>query len=146
MVRAITAAAVALVIGAGSAQAATFTATRTDDPVPGPCDPADCSLREAILAANAGSGGDTVALPPGHYRLTVAGAAENASATGDLDVTKSTTVKGAGARSTTVDGNGIDRVFELADGTSISDMTITGGLVDGSGAGIQGGNTLVVER
>jgi len=52
--------------------ATTFTVTRTDDPVPNGCLPTDCSLREAVIAANAGSGGDAIALPAGDYRLTFA--------------------------------------------------------------------------
>src|SRR5687767_3174871 len=55
----------------------------------------DCSLREAIQAANAdagvddcaaGSGADTIALPAGAYTLAIAGAGEDANATGDLDI------------------------------------------------------------
>ncbi|HEX5984013.1 MAG TPA: hypothetical protein VFY69_07395, partial [Solirubrobacterales bacterium] len=53
--RASTAAAIAAVLllcATASAAAATYTVTRTDDPIPGPCEPADCSLREALTAAN----------------------------------------------------------------------------------------------
>ena len=44
--------------GAAFADAAdmTFTVTRTDDPAPDGCSIGDCSLREAVLAANANSG------------------------------------------------------------------------------------------
>src|SRR5712691_8059155 len=87
--------------GAPNAVAATFTVTRTDDPSPGPCD-SDCSLREAVLAANAGSGGDMIVLPAGHYRLTIPGPGEDAGASGDLDLTKSVTISGAGARATVI--------------------------------------------
>src|SRR5439155_19826905 len=89
--------------GVPNAAAATFAVTRTDDPVPGACD-SDCSLREAVLAANAGSGGDTIVLPAGHYRLTISGPGEDAAATGDLDLTTSVMIAGAGARSTVIDG------------------------------------------
>src|SRR3990170_5334510 len=56
----------------------------------------DCSLREAIQAANtdtavdacpAGSGADTITLPAGTYNLTMAGTGGDANATGDLDIT-----------------------------------------------------------
>ncbi|MBL8093191.1 MAG: CSLREA domain-containing protein, partial [Anaerolineales bacterium] len=55
----------------------------------------DCSLREAIVAANtntavdacpAGSGADTITLPAGTFTLSLAGINENAAATGDLDI------------------------------------------------------------
>jgi CSLREA domain-containing protein len=124
--------------GAPNAAAATFTVTRADDPAPGACD-SDCSLREAVLAANAGSGADAIVLPAGHFRLTLAGAGEDAAATGDLDLTGSVTITGAGARSTVIDAAGGDRVFDVAAGTTvdISEVTVTGGLVAGDGGAIR---------
>lgn len=47
----------------------TFTVTRTDDPPPNGCQAGDCSLREAILAANALSGPDGVALAAATYSV-----------------------------------------------------------------------------
>lgn len=55
-----------------SLEAATFTVTKTADTADGVCD-ADCSLREAIVAANALTGADTIAVPAGVYTLTIAG-------------------------------------------------------------------------
>jgi CSLREA domain-containing protein len=132
---------------AANAHAATFTVTRTDDPVPGACD-SDCSLREAVRAVDAGSGGDAIAIPAGRFRLTIAGTGEDAAATGDLDLTKSVTITGAGARQTLIDGSGIDRVFDVASGVTalIADVTVTGGLVDGGGGGIASAGTLTLLR
>ncbi|HEY8775548.1 MAG TPA: choice-of-anchor Q domain-containing protein, partial [Gaiellaceae bacterium] len=132
---------------AANAHAATFTVTRLDDPMPGVCD-SDCSLREAVRAVDAGSGGDTIALPLGRFRLTIAGAGEDAAATGDLDLTKSVTITGAGARQTLIDGTGIDRVFDVASGVTalIADVTVTGGLVNGDGGGIASAGTLTLLR
>ena len=57
----------------------------------------NCTLREAIIAANtdtavdncpAGSGTDTITLAAGVYTLAIAGIGEDAAATGDLDITK----------------------------------------------------------
>jgi CSLREA domain-containing protein len=59
--------------------------TKTADTSDGTCD-ADCSLREAITAANANAGVDTVSIPAGTYTFTLAGAAENSNATGDYDI------------------------------------------------------------
>jgi CSLREA domain-containing protein len=136
-----------LFAGAPNAAAATFTVTRTDDPGTGACD-SDCSLREAVLAANAGPGGDTIVLPPGHFRLTIPGPGEEAAATGDLDLTRSVTITGAGARSTVIDGAAGDRVFDVAAGTTaqISNVSITGGLVAGEGAGIRSDGVLALAR
>ncbi len=61
-----------LAASAMNAHAETFTVTRTDDPVPDGCQPGDCSLREAMEAAEANDphgGIDTIALPNGSYVL-----------------------------------------------------------------------------
>src|SRR5271170_5393112 len=44
------------------------------------------SLRSAIEAANAKPNADTIILPAGTYKLTIAGTNENNAATGDLDI------------------------------------------------------------
>ena len=46
-------AAVALLATASAASAVTYRPTRTDDPAPNGCKKKDCSLREAVIAANA---------------------------------------------------------------------------------------------
>ena len=51
------AAAASVVVWTPSLAGTTFTVTRFDDPGPGPCQPGDCSLREAVMAANAKIGG-----------------------------------------------------------------------------------------
>lgn len=53
-----------------SVHAATITVTRTDDPVPDTCKPRDCSLREAVIAANATVAHDTIVLGAQTYVLT----------------------------------------------------------------------------
>jgi hypothetical protein len=114
--------------------------------VPSACD-SDCSLREAVLAANAGSGNDTIILPAGHFQLGIAGVGEDAAAAGDLDLTKSVTISGAGARSTVVDAVGLDRVFDVGSGAVvlISDLTVTGG-AGPAGAGMRNAGTLTLVR
>ena len=91
----------ALVAGtAPLAHAATFTVAKTADTNDGICD-SDCSLREAIRAADALAGADTITLPAGTYTLSIAGTAEDANATGDLDITDDLTITGASAAATT---------------------------------------------
>lgn len=113
----------------------------------------ECSLREAVIAANtnqpfggcpAGSGGtDTIFLPGSEdpYSLSIGtlGENENEGRTGDLDILGSLSIFGAGETSTIVHGNSTDRVFDIrfANGVSISNMTITGG------SAIEGGAVLV---
>jgi CSLREA domain-containing protein len=124
-----------------AAASMTFTVTKTADTADGTCN-ADCSLREAITAANANPGHDTIVLPAGTYGLSIAGTGEDANATGDLDITDSVIIKGAGSGSTIIDGNDVDRVLDIADKIDVGlvGLRITDGLVVSDyGAGIQVG-------
>jgi hypothetical protein len=91
----------------------------------------DCTLRAAIMQSNALPGQQTVSLPVGTYALTILGPDEDAGATGDLDVRDGLVLVGAAAEETIIDGNGIDRVLEIAGEpllpSEISGITITGG-------------------
>lgn len=144
-----------MLVGSHStAQGASITVNTLDDELNGD---GDCSLREAIQAANtdtavdtctAGSGADTITLPPGTYILTLVGAFEDAGQTGDLDILADLNVQGSGARSTIIDGNNADRVFDILAGAQIvlSDLTVRGGSIDGNGGGIQNEGDLTVTR
>ncbi|MBN1977321.1 MAG: CSLREA domain-containing protein [Anaerolineae bacterium] len=129
-----------LVQGEGpKAHAASFTVTTFADSNDGSCD-TDCSLREAIVAANATSEADTIILPAGTYILRLAGAYEDAAATGDLDITAPLTILGQGSGQTVVDAGGIDRVFDVRPGSTpvtISGVTIVGGHVTDYGGGVR---------
>ena len=146
------------------ARAATITVNTTDDELN--TDPAECSLREAITAANtdtayggctAGSGADTITLPAGYYTLTIAGANEEDNATGDLDITDDLTINGDGEGITIIQAgtssvNGIDRVLDVhssANPVEINDVRIRcgkapfmAGEVDGGGIRNRGTLTL----
>ncbi len=134
------AALVAILALANPAWAATFNVTKTADTNDGTCNAADCSLREAIVAANAAAGADTINVPAGDYVLSIANTLgeENDSAEGDLDINGDLTIIGAGARTTTIDANGIDRVLHIPSSVTvdISGVTITGGEIVGDGGGI----------
>jgi CSLREA domain-containing protein/uncharacterized repeat protein (TIGR01451 family) len=147
-----------IVFGAtGTAYATTFPVTKFADTADGTCD-SDCSLREAVIAANANPGADTINVPSGHYTLSREGTFEDNSSTGDLDISGDTTIVGSGARSTIIDGNQIDRVIEVVSPpicfnvcaagaitipVSISGVTITGGLAPATtgGGGISVSNS-----
>jgi CSLREA domain-containing protein len=134
------------------AHAATITVTTTADELNSD---GDCSLREAIQAANtdtaidactAGSAADTIVVPAGIYTLGIAGAGENANATGDLDITDDLTINGSGANSTVIDGAGLDRVFEvytMVGTVAVSGLTIQNGSENG-GSGIRNAGTLAI--
>jgi CSLREA domain-containing protein len=113
-----------------------FTVTKFSDGNDGACD-ADCSLREAIIAANAAAGPDTIILPAGTYSLTISGF-EDGAAAGDLDLTDDLTLHGAGTNVTVIDARGLgDRVLHVLSSTvTISGVAVTDGQTDFSGAGI----------
>ena len=124
---------IALLLQAGLASSAVFNVTTTTDGGAG-------SLRQAIIDANATAGADTINLPAGTYALTIPGAGENAAATGDLDITDSVTINGAGSAVTTVNAGGgfTDRIFHVTGAgsvVSINGVTISGGSPGGSASG-----------
>ena len=96
------------------------------------------SLREAIIASNGSVGADVIFLGSGTYTLSIAGNNENNSATGDLDIRDDLEIWGTGSGSTTINGVGIDRVFEIRDTAqvTINDLTIRGGDIGAGDGGI----------
>lgn len=122
-------------LAAAELGAATITVNTADDELG---NDGDCSLREAIQAANtdtavdacaAGSGADTIVVPAGTYGLTLTGADEDSNATGDLDIASDVTLAGADAATTILDGNAADRVVHIAAGATVAihDLTIRNG-------------------
>lgn len=114
--------------------AAGFTVNTTEDavdavPMDGLCATASgsCSLRAAIMEANALPGLDTIDVPAGTYLLTLAGPDEDDGLTGDLDINDDVTIRGAGPGVTILDGNGLDRIFDVLAPTTITGMTIRNG-------------------
>ena len=74
---------------------------------------------------------DTIILPAGTFKLTIAGACEDNDATGDLDINGNLTIKGKSSSATIIDGNNLDRVIEVLHGkVSISKVTIQHGHTD----------------
>ena len=107
------------------------------------------SLRSAIEAANSRPNSDTILLPNGTIKLTIAGANEDSAATGDLDIKGNLTIKGKGASSTIVDGNSLDRVFQVLSGrVQISGLTIQHGQAEEGGGLLNSGGqvTLTSDR
>jgi CSLREA domain-containing protein len=97
-----------------------YTVTKTADTNDGVCD-ADCSLREAIAAANAHAGADRVVLGAGSaFVLSL----------GRLTITDALTIDGAGS---SIDGGALDRVFDVQGNftVTINNLTITGGVASG---------------
>jgi CSLREA domain-containing protein len=140
---------------APAAHAATITVNTTADELNMD---GDCSLREAIGAANTNlmvdactsgaAGEDTVVVPAGTFTLAVAGAGEDVAATGDLDLTQTVVIRGANAETTIVDGADLDRVFDVTSAgvtARLEDLTVrNGSVVDGGG--IRNAGTLTLTR
>ena len=131
-----------LIIG-NVAQAATFTVNTTDDTVdanPGDSVAIDasgnCSLRAAIMEANALAGMDIIVLPEGIFTLTIEGTQEDKCLTGDLDIQSSIMIQGAGWNLSVIDGNRIDRAFHIEGNMDVSlfDLTIRNGKTPDGGA------------
>jgi hypothetical protein len=95
------------------------------------------TLRSCIIWANGNVGADTLSVPAGTYNLSIAGTAEDAATTGDLDITDDLILNGAGPISTIIDGNALDRVFDFIAGTSeLSGVTVRNGNTNSTGGGI----------
>lgn len=117
-----------------------------------------CTIRAAIMEANASgynAEGErhSIRIPPGVYRLSLPNALTTgdiglgdvlerpiieSEATGSLVLAEPMHIHGAGARQTIIDGNQLDRVFELEPGadSTIADLTVTGGFGNTLGGGI----------
>ena len=73
-----------------------FYVTITSDTNDGLCPPPfACSLRDAILTANANPGYDAIHVPAGTYILTIGGTGEDGAMTGDLDITGVVSIYGS---------------------------------------------------
>ena len=106
------------------------------------------TLRAAVMEANDEAGENTIVLPAGTYRLTLAGSRENLAATGDLDVTGTLTILGASDGRTVIDAASLDRVFDVRPNANLTlqNLTITGGVAPSNenGGGIRNAGTLTL--
>lgn len=122
----------------GLAAPSTFIVTKLSDSADGVCN-FDCSLREAISAANASPGADTVELPPGTFVLTLGGSAEDLNASGDLDLLESVTLLGAGAGQVTITWGGdvAERLLHVLPGVvaTLDGLTLANGSAGASAGG-----------
>jgi CSLREA domain-containing protein len=123
--------------GPGAASA-TFEVNKTADTNDGVCDALDCSLREAIQAANTNPGVDQITFGLSGarvYPIQIPGTSEGFNQSGDFNILEGVIVTGNGQGITVVDGSDLDRVFQI--GRSI--------VVTMTGMTIQNGNAPLVE-
>src|SRR5262245_22330821 len=133
------------------ADAATVTVTNCGDTG------APSQLRTLINANNAGAGGDVINVPACQINLT--------TPVNPLTISKSVTIRGAGAQKTIIDGGNVTQIFRVLSGTpgvamsgmrlqhgnstlggailnqgalTLTDMVITANTAGGDGGGING--------
>jgi hypothetical protein len=139
---------------APSALAKTYKPNKTGDSVPNGCSRSDCTLREAVIAANASTSSDKIILEAGKtYKLSRAnapGPSEEAAATGDLDINGgSLTIQSSEKqRLAKIKAQGIERVFDVGPVTpasaSLRVLKISGGNTSSLPAATdEGGGVLV---
>lgn len=136
-------AASAMLVVPMSAGAATFVVSRGDDPVPNGCaSGSDCSLREAVDAANVAGGLDTIQLGM-DVALNRAGS-DDTNAAGDLDVAVAggpLELVGTGTSRAIVTQDAADRIVDVAAGAGLTvrNTSLRSGVLTGSarGAGIR---------
>lgn len=95
-----------------------------------------CTLRAAIMEANHSPNGPaTINLPAGLYALAIPKAGPNGEATGDLNITASLNIVGAGAEKVVLDGSGLDRLIHIGPfiTVTISGLTLRNGSSDVGG-------------
>jgi hypothetical protein len=115
------------------------------------------SLRGAIIAANAAGGSNVIMLTNTIYNLTIQGSNEDASFTGDLDVTNGAlTIAGEMTSPSMINATNLgDRVFQVFSNAQLtmSNIVITGGAVPAdtsytdliaNGGGIYNSGTLIL--
>lgn len=102
-----------------------------------------CTLRAAINRGNRQIGTHIIRLPAGTFQISRFGRDEDDGFLGDFDIHGKFIIIGAGAKSTIIDGNGRDRVFDVHSGSlELRNVTVrggvaTGGVANGGGGGIR---------
>ena len=117
------------------------TDTQDANPGDGVCsDPGgNCSIRAAIMEANALPGADVINIPGGVYLLSIVGSGEDLCLTGDFDINSDLVIIGASAVNTILNGDSLDRVFHILNAgvVDISGIEIREGFANpGNGGGI----------
>ncbi|MFL6261388.1 MAG: choice-of-anchor Q domain-containing protein [Thermoanaerobaculia bacterium] len=124
-------------------QAAIYIPNKPADTNDGVCDAADCSLREAVTAANQHPGEDVILLHAGTYTLSASGPAN-----GNLQLQGDTVLLGDGAARTIIDGGAAGGIFFIPSGVTvhIQDVTIRNGRSAGAGGAIRNNGDLTLLR
>ena len=100
-----------------------------------------CTLRAAIMEANATVVSDSIVLNSGTYTLTRPGMGEDFASTGDLDIRSAISIIGSANARPVINGGNIDRVFDVHSGGSLvlNHVNVIGGLANTAGTLTGGG-------
>jgi CSLREA domain-containing protein len=150
-----------LMTGAATSQAALLLVTTTADSFDGVCN-LNCSLRDAVAAANQTASADVILLRAGTYVLSRLDSRdgnntpidEDGNLLGDLDVTGELLIHGAGIGKTFIKGPNSDlfavehRLLEARPGTrlALKHLTLTDGRSSGNGAAVENHGSLLLEN
>ena len=145
----------ALLLTPLAASAMDIRVSKTSDSLDGVCD-ADCSLREAVLLANATAGAHRIRLAAGTYALTLATPIddegrvfdEDENLHGDLDITSTLEIIGAGSATSFIDGSQNDRILEVLSGASLRlrGLTLQNGFTSKDGGALLNHGHSVLEH
>lgn len=117
-------------VSAPNSYAMQFQVSKSSDSDDGMCD-SDCSLREAIAAANANPGPDTIILSDSSYSLSLG------PNTGLL-ISDELTITGVQSSTTIIDAQNSGRIFSIDEGVKVrlEDLTLRNGSSTGNGGAI----------
>ena len=153
-----------LALASGPIAAADFIVNSTadvPDAIPGNliCDPVNavgntCTLRAAIMEANAQGGSHNILLPSGTYTLSRLGEDEDAALTGDLDISADILITNGTSSPPRITTNYNDRVFDVKDGGELTLVNIhvsggeanSPGTTNGGGIRVEAGASLNLEE
>lgn len=113
-----------------------------------------CTLRAAIMEANANPGSHNILVASGSYNLEETGIGEDAAATGDLDILGEIRILNATNNPPLILGDFADRVFDVHDGASLTLENVgvangvanAPGTVHGGGIRVNAGASLELDR
>jgi CSLREA domain-containing protein len=128
---------------AGQALSASFTVTRFDDPTPNNCLITDCSLREAVIAANLLAGADSIVLAQGTYLLSQTTGISDAERD-DLDISDTVSITGLGSTQTLIRNSIVGpapnrRIFDLTSTLHLQQLALRDGDTRVGGLFFEGG-------
>jgi uncharacterized repeat protein (TIGR01451 family)/CSLREA domain-containing protein len=133
-----------LLILVGSAQAATTTVTTNVDAVSGD---SECSLREAVQAANTNAAVDSCVAGSAGLDILTFNLPANSTITlinGQLTLSEPVFIDGSGAPNLIISGNNASKVFSFSAPASLLNLTVADGRANGSGGAIYSSTALTL--